>query len=115
MVADEDYAALLGHPIPAERPVRPFHRNTLLGDVRHTWIGGMIHRRALSEAMRVLGADENPALRPMARAAVDGLPLRSLAVNPNGLTWRGLDALIALLDRRPLEAARRLWSGRLSS
>lgn len=101
-----DFARLLGRPLPVPRPPRPFHRNTTFGQVRSTFLGGLLFRVALRKARQLLGADVDPQLERLAEAAVREMPMRAMSATAGLLSWRGLDALLAWLDGRRYEALR---------
>lgn len=109
---DTDFARLLGRPLPAPQALRPFHRNSTFGQVRDTSLGGLLYRIALYKAERLLGVDRDPSLGRMAVSAVREMPLRALATTAGLLSWRSLDALLAWLDGRRLEALRILSTRR---
>ena len=108
--SDDEFAARLGRPIPVPRPVRPFTRQSTVGEISTTSLGRAI-RAALK---RFSGADfdavaeQDPALGLMFEKGLDEMPLRAAALFSEGkITWPVLDATVDLLNRRPLPAAAR--------
>ncbi|MFO7779039.1 MAG: glycoside hydrolase family 3 C-terminal domain-containing protein [Nitriliruptoraceae bacterium] len=101
---DEEFAALLGHRVPAPDPVLPFHRNSSVADLPATPLGARVHKALLAAAHRRIegaaGADD--ASRRMFEAVINEAPLRTLTLLGGGkppLRW--IDALIDLLNGRP--------------
>ncbi|MFO7962246.1 MAG: glycoside hydrolase family 3 C-terminal domain-containing protein [Nitriliruptoraceae bacterium] len=101
---DEEFAALLGHPVPEPDPVRPFHRNSSVADLPATPLGARVHTALLAAAHRRIegaaGADD--ASRRMFEAVIDEAPLRAISLLGGGkppIRW--IDALIDLLNGRP--------------
>jgi beta-glucosidase len=107
-VCDQDFEALLGRPLPARRPPRPFHRNSTVGQLRATALGRLLHRVALWRTKAILGVGDDPLLNRLAERALVEIPLRSMVNQAGALSWRGLSALLALLNGRPLRALLRL-------
>ena len=109
--SEVDFARLLGRPLPQPRSLRPFHRNSTFGQVRSTFLGGLLFRVALRKAKRLLGADKDPQLERMAEAAVREMPMRAMSATAGLLSWVQLDALLAWLDGRRLDALRMISTG----
>jgi beta-glucosidase len=109
LVADDDeFVALLGHPVPAVPATRPFHRNSTLEDMEATWLGrrlgAVILQQALREAEREF-PDADAATQAMIRAAVREGPARSLVLLSGGkVSFAALDATLAVLNGRPRDA-----------
>ena len=52
VATDDEFAAMLGRPIPAPAPVRPFNRSSTLEEMEETALGRMIGSVVLREAAR---------------------------------------------------------------
>ena len=108
--SDEAFAALLGKPVPPPEPSRPYHLNSSLGEIGETALGRFIRSKVASgfqKRMGVKAGDE--ATARMFEAMANNMPLRSLALFSGGrLSFNGLAALVALLNRRLLTALRLL-------
>lgn len=101
--SDEDFARRLGRPIPEPRPVRPFTRDSTLGEVRATRLGGLLH--AVLSARGPAQVDEDA---PMVERSLEELPLRAAALFSQGrITWARLDLVLDLLNGRPAQAGGR--------
>ena len=108
--SDEAFAALLGKPVPPPEPSRPYHLNSSLGEIGEAALGRFIRSKVASgfqKRMGVKAGDE--ATARMFEAMANNMPLRSLALFSGGrLSFNGLAALVALLNRRLLTALRLL-------
>ncbi|WP_106401216.1 glycoside hydrolase family 3 C-terminal domain-containing protein [Actinocorallia populi] len=105
-VTDEQFEQRLGHPVPRPRPVRPFTRDSTLGEVSATRLGRLLkavlwRAAPLDEATRA-----DPAEMAMYEHGLDELPLRAAAIFSAGkLRWTTIDVLLHLLNGRPARAA----------
>lgn len=110
---DAAFARRLGRPVPIPRPVRPFTRESTVGELAGTVVGRLV-RRALGAAApldRTAGDDET--LRLMLERSLEELPLRSVAIFSGGrVRWPLVDAVLALANRQPLAALRALRGAR---
>ncbi len=100
------FAALLGRAIPAAEPARPFHYNSTLSEVSGTWVG----RKLVAKARESFGggkAEISESAQLMLDASIAHLPLRALMLFSGGrLSRPRLNALIALMNKRPIRALR---------
>lgn len=76
------------------------------GQVRSTMLGGLLYRVAVYKAEQLLGAGDDPQRKHLANSAIGEMPLRALASTAGLLSWRLLDALLALLEGRALRRGR---------
>jgi beta-glucosidase len=105
--SDAAFTRRLGRPVPTPRPVRPFTRESTLGEVQDTLIGRLLKAAARRAAPVPQGDDE--ATRRMIERARSEAPLRAMAQFSRGrITLWILDVLVDLLNRRPLAAVRRI-------
>ena len=100
------FAALLGRSIPAAEAARPFHHNSTLGEISGTWVG----QKLIAKARQSFGggkADLSESAQLMLDATIAHLPLRALMLFSGGrLSRNRLNALIALMNKRPIRAMR---------
>jgi len=102
---DEEFAALLGRPVPPPDPVLPFHRNSSVADLPSTTLGRRVHQVLLAAAhRRIEGGDDgaDDASRRMFDAVINEAPLRAVTLLGGGrppIRW--IDALIDVLNGRP--------------
>jgi beta-glucosidase len=99
-VDEEAFAALLGHPVARPLTGRPFHRNSTLGDLATTRLGGPLVALLRKVAQRkVRGADAEGGLGVMIDRALVELPLRNLAAMTGGaVSMRTVDRIIGLAN-----------------
>jgi beta-glucosidase len=97
------FEALLGRSVPETTPVRPFTRNTTLGELGETRLG-----RPLLALVRAIvahttgGAHDEGGLGAMIDRSLGELPLRNLAVMSQGrVPMSAINRLIALANRMP--------------
>ncbi len=103
---DEAFARRLGRPVPSARPVRPFTRETTVGELEGTAVGRLVGKLVRKGSFPEEG-DE--VTRLMVERMVSELPLRSAAMFSGGrLSLPAVDAILALADGRPVSAARTL-------
>ncbi|MFW6356610.1 MAG: glycoside hydrolase family 3 C-terminal domain-containing protein [Spirochaetota bacterium] len=104
-IDDHAFAAVLGGPVPPEEPAGPFHRNSTLQEIGLTPIGRIVQRRVYREILNTIAADSEQEREKLARHLASELPLRSLTQQGSrSLSPRAVDALIELLNGRPVRA-----------
>ena len=109
---DADFARRLGRPVPAETPMRPFTRDSTLGDLSTTFAGRSF-RWIVQRSTRI---DErtraDPVAMRMLERSTEELPIRALVQFSNGrMPWRVADAVVAFANGRGWAAIRRLLLG----
>jgi len=98
-VSDASFAALLGRHITPTEPLRPFHINSTLGEVKDTAIGGLVYRQALKEAIKKSGDDLDESSLRMIDAMVREMPLRGIVLFSGGQFGYGLvEGVIHMLN-----------------
>ena len=110
VATDAEFAALYGGPPPAEKPARPFDRNSTLEDLGSAragrLLGAVVEREALRRAQDEF-PDPDEATQGMIRAAVREAPVRGLVILSGGaVPFRVVDSLIAAFNRDWRTAAR---------
>ena len=106
---EEEFADLLGRPVPPIDPARPFTRNSTVGELRGSRAGRLVRRLLLRRAAPLLEsmAGGDPDMVARLTASVDEAPLRqTVLMSAGSLNWSMLDALLAWLNGRPTEAVR---------
>ncbi|HEX6888658.1 MAG TPA: hypothetical protein VF143_11180, partial [Candidatus Nanopelagicales bacterium] len=95
---DEEFAALLGRPIPPPVPVRPFTRTTTIGELAASRAGRGL--AALMQAGITRRASWGEEIDDqMLAAVVQGMPLRGFVQMAGGaLTFGHLDRVLAALN-----------------
>jgi beta-glucosidase len=112
VATDEEFADMLGRPIPAEDSVRPFDRNSTLEDLEASPLGRALAAIVVREGLRRSAAefpDPDDATMAMVRAALREGPARMLVLMGDGaLTFPQLDALLEVLNGRWASVGRRV-------
>lgn len=101
-VSDAVFEGMLGRPIPAPEPSRPFHRNSTLDEIAQTRLGAWVRYKAIqSFQSRMGGTSNDPTLNKMFDQMAKSMPLRALALFAGGsITNQQIDALIHMLNNR---------------
>lgn len=93
---DEDFARRLGAPVPQPRPVRPFTRESTLGELAVTPVGREVQIAVRDRSLAGEGEEPDPTSVRMAEAMVSELPLRAAVLFSAGnLDWVAADAILA--------------------
>jgi beta-glucosidase len=110
-ISDAELTAM-GTYVPDPEPVRPFHANSTLGDIRQTWLGARIHKVALKQSEDMIGSDGAPEIVALRDHVLEGMPLRNFVSMSNGaVSMKMLEVLIHALNGEYLAAGRRFFSG----
>lgn len=83
-VPKEQFEVLLGHPVPEERPLRPFTANSTLGEVQASFAGRMFYKiiqKNMAKQFSGGGADE---FTKIIDAMLEDMPIRQLAMMSGG-------------------------------
>lgn len=99
----EEFEALLGAPIPATVPTRPFHRNSTLGEMEGTKVGdaiiGLILKEGVKRAKQEF-PDPDEATVAMVETSLREGPLRGVVLMGGGvMSFEALDGIIEALNR----------------
>jgi beta-glucosidase len=101
------YEALLGRPLPSERPPGPpYTRNSTLGEVAHTPAGRVL-RRLVERRLRA-GFGDDPANEALVRSMLEHSPLRTLTMVD--FDRAQLDTIVDLVNGRWLDGGRRAFA-----
>lgn len=112
-VSDAEFTARLGYAVPTPRPVKPYVRNTTLGELSGNPLGKVM--RELSYRVTDI-KNVDPVTRKLIEKSVAEGPLRSAALFSQGRITLGMvDGLVNLLNGRPDRVARSLagWATRV--
>jgi beta-glucosidase len=116
LIADDtEFEHLLGGPVPAVEPTRPYTRTSSVGDIGQTALGRQVQRVLRSAVLKQFGGDvePDPSVSRMLEAVVMQMPLRSLVTMAGGrVSWKTLDGLIEALNGRWIGAIRTWAAGR---
>ncbi len=108
---EEEFALLLGRPIPPVEPLHPFTRTSTVADIGVTALGRQVQKQMRKNVAARFGSDGtiDPAMQRLLDHVIPQMPLRNLVMAADGrLPWKALDALIAALNGRWVGAVRKL-------
>jgi len=102
VATDDEFAAMLGRPVPLPRPVLPFTLDSTLSDLNRSVLGrrvvSMVHSR-VSKQFGLEDADPDNAQAGMFDAMLKELPIRGLAMMSNGeVSLTSAKRLVRLLN-----------------
>jgi len=103
IATDEEFAALLGGPLPTPPGPRPFSRTTTLAELRAVPLGRLALWGLNALVDRTLPPEDREATDGIRQAFLDGMPLRALVSLSGGrVSLRAVDRFIAVLNASPL-------------
>ncbi len=99
-VPQEQFEAVLGHPVPPQPAVRPFTRNSTLGQISQCPAGQAFLQTVQGMMGQMGGAEgENSDIMAMLAAMMEDMPLRQLAMLSGGaMNDAAIDQLLAALN-----------------
>ena len=96
-VPKAQFEALLGGPVKPWRPVRPFTRNSTLGELQTTPVGRALAEQMTQGMQAAVGGGGD--LETMILAMLEDMPLRQVAMmDPEHFSPDRLDALLTQLN-----------------
>ncbi len=99
VATDAEFEGMLGHPVPVEASLLPFHRDSTVSALRATTLGRVVRAIIVRVARRSFGGDDDPDTKAGNEALIENLPLRGVAMASHGtLSLRRLDHLIHVLN-----------------
>nr|WP_279671982.1 glycoside hydrolase family 3 C-terminal domain-containing protein [Flexivirga meconopsidis] len=98
---DADFTRRLGRAIPIPRPVRPFTRDSTIGEIAQTRIGALL-KAMMWRFGPASSGEPDETTKAAVKRGFEELPLRGAAVLSGGkLRWATVDAIVDLANRRP--------------
>ena len=111
VATDDEFEAMLGHPVPKPRPVLPFTLDSTLGELRLNPIGRQINKAVKAQVVKQLGladADPDDAQAGMFAAMMEELPVRGLTMMSGGKVSLGsAKRLVGILNATTPKAWRK--------
>lgn len=108
-VPKEQFEVLLGHPVPEERPLRPFTANSTLGEVQVSFAGRMFYKvikKNMAKQFSGGGADD---ITKMIDAMLEDMPLRQLAMLSGGaMTPAVMAGLVDMMNGHYLSGLKKM-------
>lgn len=100
-VPQDQFEAVLGHPVPPARSVRPFTINSTLGEIQTTPAGMAFVQQARANMAQMMGGGQDDLAR-MIDAMLEDMPLRQLAMLSGGaMTPAAINSLVEQLNSLP--------------
>lgn len=94
----DEFARLLGGPVPLAKALLPFSINSPVADLHATWLGRRLHGALLGVITKQLPAGDEDT-QAMMHAVVGGMPLRALSANSGGrLSLDTMDRIVSVLN-----------------
>lgn len=100
----EQFSVIYGSEFPIELPIRPYHRNSALGDLLENKIAGFIYKRCENRIMQYFSKMGDVDADPMdskviIENVVFGLPIRNLISLSSGqLTQKQIDGILDVFN-----------------
>jgi len=109
--SDSDFELLLGYPIPQIPPIKPFHMNSLLGEIKHNFIGKKMVQMIVKQMSTMIG-EPDEAMKKMMEKTVDQMPLRALITFSGGkLSKKRVHGILDLMNHHYLSGLFRVLRG----
>ena len=111
-VPREQFEAVLGHPVPAERPLRPFTVSSTLGEVQACFVGRMfmkIVRKYVEKQFSGGDAEGMEEFTKIIDAMLEDMPIRQLAMMSGGVLTHGVMAgLVDMMNGHYIPGLRKM-------
>lgn len=100
-IPKEQFENVLGHKVQPWPPVRPFTRNSTIGELRSTPIGRQL-AEAAEAGMQQMAGSSSEDIGAMMTAMLEDMPLRQFGMFGSAqLGEAGVDGLLAMLNHQP--------------
>ena len=105
---DEEFAALLGRPIPSPAPLMPLHEDSSIDDLGQVWLGRRMRTVLLKMVTKNLDLGADPQMGRLVQAVIGQMPLRGIVMNSGGkMSFGMLGAVLRLLNLGHRRGSRR--------
>lgn len=105
-VSDADFAALFPDGVPETKHIpRPYHENSTISDLKHSFLGRIILKVMLKVALKQYASDE--AMLLIMKNSLYDYPLRAISMS-KVLTVTQTRGLIDILNRHPIKGLRKM-------
>ncbi len=103
--SDSAFARLLGGAIPEAVPVFPIHTNSMLGEIKHSWLGRKIVSGIKKKIAEDFGSGMSAGEIRMLETIVEEMPLRNLVMMSQGqMSMKTLWRLVHVMNGNYLKA-----------
>jgi beta-glucosidase len=101
---DSMFKALLGKDIPRARPIKPYHLNSTMADIKTSLIGKKLYQMIEKQMQTTMNSELNQTMEQMIERIIDEMPIRSLVTYSQGkLSFRRARGLIDLMNHHPIK------------
>lgn len=98
-VSKEQFEAVLGHPVPSERSMRPFTTNSTLGEIQASFVGRFFVKQVKANMAKTMGGEGAEEFTKIIDAMLEDMPLRQLAMLSGGaMTPSVMDGLVEMMN-----------------
>lgn len=95
------FEKLLGHKVPAPKPIFPYHENSLMTDIQHSFFGRRFYSLVLKKSKQQF--KNNPEMQRMIDGQIKEAPIRMFLMN-EGFTHNIMYALLNLFNHHYIKA-----------
>ena len=111
-IPKEQFEVLLGHPVPAERSIRPFTVNSTLGEVQDSFVGRLFMKMIKQNMAKQFGGGDNEGMEEFTKiidAMLEDMPIRQLAMMSGGaLTPSVMAGLVEMMNGHYLRGLKKM-------
>ncbi|MFP4362507.1 MAG: glycoside hydrolase family 3 C-terminal domain-containing protein [Spirochaetia bacterium] len=95
-----DFSSLLGHPVPPKDAPKgaPFTMHSTLYDMRNTFIGGIIYKKAVKSITKMFGTSPDKKTMEMMYAIIREMPLKNLATMGSSMSMPTVRGLLYMIN-----------------
>jgi beta-glucosidase len=95
-----DFARLMNRPLPPKDipPGQPFDRLSTIGDIRGTFVGGLIYWAAGRSIRKFAGKNADAKTIEMMRAMITEMPMKSMAMMGGGMSRSRIDGILDMVN-----------------
>lgn len=108
----DEFEAILGHPVPPERSLRPFTSTSTLGDVRASFAGRMFYsiiKKNMMKQFSTGSGDGNDDFTKIIDAMLLDMPLRQLAMlSGDAMTPNVMEGLLEMMNGHYLKGLKKM-------
>lgn len=111
-VPKEQFEVVLGHPVPAERPLRPFTVTSTLGEVQACFVGRMFMKMIKQNMAKQFSGGSGEGMEEFTKiidAMLEDMPIRQLAMMSDGaLTPSVMAGLVEMMNGHYLRGLKKM-------
>ena len=99
-VSQADFQAIIGHKLPSNEIIKgeTCTLNTPITDMRHSFIGRVLHKRMSKQVQEMVSADPDSPNALMMKSMINEMPLRTLLMFSGDLNRGMLEGLLMMIN-----------------